>query len=142
MPLLVFWENTMRKILFLTVAALVGSIGSIKAETLPAIALDFLCNPTEPNPEMDGMCMSYILGSYEGMIWGAGFAFYSADPDMNSTDANALTQTLLGFCLEPASSNEELVEKVSGFISAHPNLEGQTARNIVMEALRFSYPCE
>jgi len=115
---------------------------SASAEALDAVSLQELCADPDPESELSRMCFTYILGSYEGMIWGASLAISALSNEDTPTDeVNDITKAILGFCLEPAGSNGELIKKIIAGLTAHPNLEGWTARTAVQWALGVSYPC-
>ena len=138
------WKGRyMLKVVLMALAFSLSVSQPVFAESLDAITLQSLCDDPSPESEASAMCFTYVLGSYEGMMYGAGITLSRlSNGDMPTNEVNALTQSFLGFCLGSAGSNEEIVSKVGAGLTMHPDLQSLSARGAVLWALRVAYPCD
>ena len=109
-----------------------------------SISGEFLLNVCEDRntPENRTYCLGYVVGLFEGMIFGAGITLNSAGLDFeNAEKLNEAIGKVIGFCRPPSLPDDTLIEMLVGFLRQNEQARNSTARAAVWELARARFRC-
>ena len=91
---------------------------------------------------MDGFCLGYLIGTVEGLKWGAVTTLSVLDQSSDSVDEmNQLSDAMLGFCLPPQASNGQLIDVFVKYLAENPARRHESARTLLQAAFQQAFPC-
>ncbi|TXH26481.1 MAG: hypothetical protein E6Q99_04545 [Elusimicrobia bacterium] len=96
---------------------------------------------TQDDLGKQSFCVGYILGIVEGVKWGSFLNIAAVDTGMNTDEANQFSDKILGFCSPANAELRQHVDIVVQYLEAHPESRHESARWLVTEAFRKSFPC-
>lgn len=112
------------------------------AEAISGNDLHAACS-AEDAPVMSAACSFYSISALENMKWGAAVALMAlANGELDTNEVDGMANALLGFCVPPEVSNEQLRDVVAAYLDSNPSTRHYPARGLIHQALRASFPCE
>ncbi len=116
-------------------ATLFLSVSTTEAQSVSGNMIINVCNE-DPN----GMCLSYITGTIDGMLWASDVAAGRS----GATEAQAmrnLAHSLLGACPPPSASGGQLSAVALKYMQNHPEIWHEPAFVLIHRALIDAFPC-
>lgn len=111
------------------------SVSAIEAQSVSGNIIINVCNE-DPN----GVCLSYITGTIDGMLWASDVAAGRS----GATEAQAmrnLAHSLLGACPPPSASGGQLSAVALKYMQNHPEIWHEPAFVLIHRALIDAFPC-
>ncbi len=100
------------------------------------------CAARDENPVSGAFCEGFILGIYHGMMQGAIHTIRAqTDAEIPPEILREKATKILEICIPPATSNTELIQKVTSVLTAQQDLTDQDAYEMVLNGLRYFYWC-
>lgn len=89
-----------------------------------------------------GFCIGYILGAIEGESFGAFVVVNSLTPGLDTDDTNRTISSYLQHCTPSDASNQQLRDIMVKYLAEHPAQRHNSARGLILKALRDAFPCD
>jgi hypothetical protein len=128
-------------VFFATCAIGFATTATVEAQTITGNDVYAACADVGSEAKQ-GFCIGYIIGAWEGLIYGAGRAFMSLDPSMKVDDLNAMAFQVMQACPPADIENGQTVDVVKNYLSAHPQERHHTIRTIIIDAMGEAFPCQ
>ncbi len=115
-------------------ATLFLSVSTIEAQSVSGNNIINVCNE-DPN----GMCLGYIAGTIDGMLWASDVAALRSGATGQAM--RNLAHSLLGACTPPSATGGQLYAVALKYMQNHPENWHEPAYVLVHRALIDAFPC-
>jgi hypothetical protein len=129
------------QVIYVVFAAIFALGNPATSQTVSGNALHSFCEDTDSDA-FQGMCNGYVLGTLEGMKFGAfnTLVYFDGD-DANLEEVNALVNIVLGVCIPQEVDYVQIVDIITKHLTNHPETRHNSARSEIWTALRNVFPC-
>lgn len=138
----IFWDNRRlsRLAIWMMGAAMITTTAA-RAEVLSGNDLYYLC--TQPGDALSGFCAGYVMGTWDGMIFAGAMGYYlGAEQPTSADEATNFAYSLLNACPATGSDYVQTRDVVVAFLRDHPERRHETARGLLLDAMKEAFPCD
>ncbi|WP_425357863.1 Rap1a/Tai family immunity protein [Roseobacter litoralis] len=88
-----------------------------------------------------GVCVGYIIGTWEGIKIGGFQTTLPAFEGKTATEVDYFVNRILGVCVPAGVENGQIKDVVVGHLQNSPTTRHNSARTLLLESLIGAFPC-